>query len=171
VYAVDEGPGMTNSPMLPREVTALEFREGDTPVKYMLTLPQDATPGNVLRVKLGGRDFSILLPDYLDRGEKIIVIAPASPPPQYSKAAVVIEPSSPSSPPQREYSTPPPREIRAIEFRDGDVPSRYPYTIPSDAYPGLLTPITLAGRDFTIKIPDYVRPGEAVIVVAPASLI
>lgn len=166
MYAVDEGPGMTNSPMLPREVTALEFREGDTPIKYMLTLPQDATPGTVLRVKLGGRDFSILLPDYLERGEKIIVIAPASPPPQYSKAAIVIE-----SAPPREYSTPPPREIKAIEFRDGDVPSRYPYTIPSDSYSGQLTPVTLSGRDFTIKIPDYVRPGEAVIIVAPASLI
>lgn len=168
MYAVDEGPGMTNSPMLPREVTALEFREGDTPIKYMLTLPQEAIPGVVLRVKLGGRDFSILIPDYLERGEKIIIIAPASPPPQYSKAAIVIESSSA---PPREYSTPPPREIKAIEFRDGDVPTRYPFTIPSDSYPGQLTAVALSGRDFTIRIPDYVRPGEPVIIVAPASLI
>ena len=146
--------------MLPREVTALEFREGDTPVKYMLTLPPEAIPGNILRVKLGGREFSINLPDYLVRGEKIIVVAPASPPPQYSKAAIVMESTSPS-----------PREIKAIEFRDGDVPSRYPYTIPSDALSGQLIPVALSGRDFTIRIPDYVRPGETVIVIAPASLL
>jgi hypothetical protein len=155
VYVVGQAPVVTtSSPLLSREVTALEFREGDTPTKFMVTLPYDAIPGNILRVKLGGREFSIMVPSYLDRGEKIVVIAPAAP---YVTPTAII--------------TPPPREIRALEFRDGDVPIKYAYTIPSDAFVGQVIPVSLSGRDFSIKIPDYVRQGESVAIIAPAALI
>ena len=127
-------------------------------MKYKLDLPLDAAPGSILRVKLGGRDFSILLPDYLNRGETIVVIAPAGPAPistSYIPAT----------------TAPAPREIRALEFRDGDVPSKYPYVIPTEAINGQVYSVTLSGRDFNIRIPDYVRQGETVIVIAPAALI
>lgn len=78
VYVVDQTL-TTTSPLLPRELTVLEFSDGDTPVRYMVTIPEDAASGSVLRVRLSGRDFSIILPNYLNRGEKIVVIAPALP--------------------------------------------------------------------------------------------
>ena len=78
VYVVDQTLTIS-SPLLPRVLTVLEFSDGDTPVKYMVTIPEDAASGSVLRVRLSGKDFSIILPDYLSRGEKIVVIAPAQP--------------------------------------------------------------------------------------------
>lgn len=156
MYVVNQVP-LTNNPLLPREVTALEFREGDTPTKYLLTLPAEVKPGSVIRVMLAGREFSILLPDYLEKGEKIVVIAPATPP----AGIVVVE-----SVIVQEYK---PFEIRAIEFRDGDIPSKYPYTLPANAVTSQLLAITLSGRDFTIKIPEGVKPGASVVVIAPAS--
>ena len=156
MYVVNQVPLVTN-PLIPREVTALEFREGDTPTKYMLTLPMEAKPGSVIRVMLAGREFSILLPDYLEKGEKIVVIAPASPP----AGIVVVE-----SVIVHENK---PFEVRAIEFRDGDIPSKYPYTLPANVATGQLIAITLSGRDFTIKIPDGVKPGASVVVIVPSS--
>ncbi len=60
-----------------REIRALEFREGDTPVKYFLNVPDDINYGQTIQVDLGGTVFSVRVPDYIKRGEKVIVIAPA----------------------------------------------------------------------------------------------
>lgn len=163
VYVVDQNPVLASVPVQPREVTVLEFRQGDTPLKYALTVPYEADPGRVLRVKLGGTDFSIRLPEYLERGEKIIVIAPAA----TGTAAVSVSTPFQSA----ESSAPAPREIRAMEFRDGDVPSKYSYVIPMDAVVGQVVSVALSGRDFNIRVPDYVRQGETVIIIAPAALI
>ncbi len=60
-----------------REIKALEYREGDTPVKYFLNVPEDVNYGQTIQVDLGGTVFSVRIPDYVQRGEKVIVIAPA----------------------------------------------------------------------------------------------
>ncbi len=60
-----------------REIKALEFREGDAPVKYYLTVPQDVVFGEILQVELGGRAMSVKIPDYIHPGEKVIIVAPA----------------------------------------------------------------------------------------------
>jgi hypothetical protein len=157
-------PVYTDAPIVnpvvmgPREVTVLEFRQGDAPMKYSLRVPQDATPGNIIQVKLGGREFSILLPEYISRDEQIIAIAPAA-----TVTPVAIIPAT--------ISSQAPREIKAIEFRDGDEPSKYSYKIPANASFGQIVQVAFAGRDFNIRIPDYVRQGETVIIITPAALI
>lgn len=59
-----------------REVKALEFREGDIPKKYFLEVPLDLNYSQTIQVELGGSLFTVKVPDYIRRGEKIIVIAP-----------------------------------------------------------------------------------------------
>lgn len=59
-----------------REVKALEFREGDIPKKYFLDVPMDLNYSQAIQVELGGSLFTVKIPDYIRRGEKIIVIAP-----------------------------------------------------------------------------------------------
>lgn len=59
-----------------REVKALEFREGDIPKKYFLDVPLDLNYNQAIQVELGGSLFTVKIPDYIRRGEKIIVIAP-----------------------------------------------------------------------------------------------
>lgn len=61
-----------------REVYAMEFRHGDMTVRYHFTLPPESMPGQKLKINLGGREFHINVPDYLCRGETIVVIAPAA---------------------------------------------------------------------------------------------
>lgn len=60
-----------------REIKALEFREGDSPVRYYLTIPHDIQYNQPIQVDLGGRVMTVKIPDYINRGEKIIVVAPA----------------------------------------------------------------------------------------------
>lgn len=166
-YVVDQNV-TTSSPLLPRELTVLEFIEGDTPLKYMVVLPKDAVPGSIVRVKLGGKEFSILLPDYLDRGEKIVVIAPAP------SSAIIDTPSATAT--AVATATPmtsvlSPREIKAIEFRHSDVPSKHTYVLPDNVVVGQVVSVTLSGMDFNVKMPESMKKGETVIIVAPAALI
>jgi len=61
-----------------RELYANEYREGDTAVRYHLRIPADCVPGaQTLKVELGGRQFSLDIPDYCKREETVVVIAPA----------------------------------------------------------------------------------------------
>jgi len=45
-------------------------------VRYHLNIPNDANPGQTIRVSLGGREFSVIIPDYVKRGETVILLAP-----------------------------------------------------------------------------------------------
>jgi hypothetical protein len=60
-----------------REIKALEYREGDAPVRYYLTIPHDIQYNQPIQVDLGGRVMTVKVPDYIHKGEKIIVVAPA----------------------------------------------------------------------------------------------
>ncbi len=60
-----------------REIKALEFREGNVPVKFYLTVPDDIVYGQIIQVDLGGRPMSVKIPDYINKGEKVIIVAPA----------------------------------------------------------------------------------------------
>ena len=160
VYIVNGNPILIKSPALSRELTVLEFRAGDVQTKYVLTLPIEANPGSVVHVKLGEREFTILLPDYLIRGEKVIIIAPATSSAEYLKAADTGNNSVQAS-----------VEIRAIELRDSDTPSKFLYTIPENAIIGRLNSVMLDGKTFTIKLPDSVKKGDPVIIIVPASIL
>ena len=111
-------------------------------------------------MKLGEREFTILLPDYLIRGEKVIIIAPATSSAEYLKAADTGNNSVQAS-----------VEIRAIELRDSDTPSKYLYKIPENAIIGQLNSVMLDGKTFTIKLPDSVKKGDPVIIIVPASIL
>lgn len=177
------GTSSSSSAVAPRELKTVEFREGDAPEKFAVTVPADAVPGISLRVRLGGREFSVLLPDYIKPGEAIIVITPApttlptpSAPPVQSVPVITASAAGSASGPgpgsaPRVVAPSGPREIKTQEYREDDIPARYPYTIPADAAAGELLPVVLSGRSFTIRLPDYVRPGESVTVVAPAAII
>ena len=60
-----------------REIMALEYREGDPAVRYFLKVPQDIEYDHTIQVDLGGRVMSVKIPDYINKGEKIIIVAPA----------------------------------------------------------------------------------------------
>ena len=60
-----------------KEIKALEFRDGDIPMRYYLTVPSDVVYGQTMIVDLGGRRMSVKIPDTIERGEKVIIIAPA----------------------------------------------------------------------------------------------
>jgi len=60
-----------------REILVQEFRTGDTPLLFHLTIPQDAQINQIVKVDLGGREFSVKIPDYVRNGEKVVVVAPA----------------------------------------------------------------------------------------------
>lgn len=79
VVVVESTPNVVvvEKPPAYREIKALEYREGDTPVKYFLNVPEDVVYGQTIQVDLGGNVFSVRIPDYVRRGEKVIVIAPA----------------------------------------------------------------------------------------------
>ncbi len=42
-----------------REIQALEYRTGDMPLRYTLTIPDDAEAGQIIRLDLGGRQMSV----------------------------------------------------------------------------------------------------------------
>lgn len=60
-----------------REILVQEFRSGDSPLLFHLSIPNDAKPDQIIKVDLGGREFSVKIPDYVRPGEKVIVVAPA----------------------------------------------------------------------------------------------
>ena len=73
---VVDGSGNVQRPSY-REVRALEYREGDAAVRYYLTIPPDIQYDQPIQVDLGGRVMTVRIPDYIRKGEKIIVVAPA----------------------------------------------------------------------------------------------
>jgi len=164
-----------------RELKTVEFQVGDIPEKFAVTIPLDAVPGTLLRVLLGGREFSVMLPDYIHPGEKIIVIAPAPTFTTAPSAPLTTQTSvSPTSTAVRAgaiTNTPTNvptgglQEIKAREYTDDDIPARYPFTIPSDARVGEVLHVLLSGRSFTIRMPEHLRPGDHVVVIAPAAII
>ncbi len=62
-----------------REIKTADFKAGDTPVKYYLTIPEeDGFIGQTIQVELGGAVYLVRIPDYVHKGEKLIVVAPAA---------------------------------------------------------------------------------------------
>jgi len=152
----------------------------------MVRVPDDAVPGSFLRVRLAGKEYNVSLPADIARGESVVVVAPApsssssssSAPVQSAPAAAVPVATDasgfPVPPPTAAPSPAPangPREINALELRADDTPARYPYNVPAGFPRNVATQVRLAGREFTVKIPDYVRAGEVVTVVAPAAVV
>ena len=150
----------------------------------MVRVPDDAVPGSFLRVRLAGKEYNVSLPADIARGESVVVVAPApssssSPAPVQSAPAAAVPVATDASgfpvpPPTAAPSPAPangPREINALELRADDTPARYPYTVPAGFPRNVATQVRLAGREFTVKIPDYVRAGEVVTVVAPAAVV
>jgi hypothetical protein len=180
-YAVDTtvspmAPSMSSTATsVPCELACEEYRAGvDQPEKFMIKVPDDAVPGNLLRVRLAGLEYTVRLPDYIQRGESIVIIAPAAPTSSSSAIskntapAIAVAIPTPTTAPSVSTSQ---REINALELRSDDTQARYMYTVPADAPRGQIHPVRLAGREFTVKIPDYVRTGETVTIVAPAAVI
>lgn len=58
-------------------------------------------------------------------------------------------------------------ELRVQEMTDHDLPAYYKVTLPGDIRVGAVMPVDLRGVVFTVLIPDYVSPGQQVIVIAP----
>lgn len=81
VYVDASGSHVTGNAILAkptfREIKALEYREGDAPVRYYLTIPHDIQYDQPIQVDLGGRVMTVKIPDFINKGEKIIVVAPA----------------------------------------------------------------------------------------------
>lgn len=60
------------------ELTVVEFKHGvDSPKKFYLTVPRDLEYEQAISVDLGGTIYSVVIPSYVCRGEKVVVIAPA----------------------------------------------------------------------------------------------
>jgi hypothetical protein len=151
----------------------------------MVRVPDDAVPGSFLRVRLAGKEYNVSLPADIARGESVVVVAPAPSSSSSSSAPVQSAPAAavpvatdasgfPVPPPTAAPSPAPangPREINALELRADDTPARYPYKVPAGVPRNVATQVRLAGREFTVKIPDYVRAGEVVTVVAPAAVV
>lgn len=163
-------PSSSVSTAAPRELECEEYRAGvDRPEKFVIKVPDDAIPGNLLRVRLAGLEYTVRLPDYIQRGENVVIIAPtptSTNTPIYPSIAVAIP--TPAAAPAAPTSQ---REINALELRNDDAQARYQYTVPADAPRGQVHPVKLAGREFTVKLPDYVRTGETVTIIAPAAVI
>uniref|UniRef100_A0A7S0XCE8 Uncharacterized protein n=1 Tax=Chromulina nebulosa TaxID=96789 RepID=A0A7S0XCE8_9STRA len=62
------------------------------------------------------------------------------------------------------------RECYVMEYRSGDITMKYFYKIPLDSKVNEIIRVNLNNREFTFKIPDYVRKGEEIILIAPAPL-
>ena len=148
----------------------------------MVRVPDDAVPGSFLRVRLAGKEYNVSLPTDISRGESVVVVAPApssfaTPAPASATApviAVAVATDASGFPvpvPSPAPTQSGPREVNALELRAGDTPARYPYTVPAGAPRNVATQVRLAGREFTVKIPDFVRVGEVVTVVAPAAVV
>jgi hypothetical protein len=58
------------------EIYAKEFRSGDSEARYYLTLPPDVKHGQEVRVDLGGRESTIVIPESVRPGQKMVVVAP-----------------------------------------------------------------------------------------------
>ena len=98
----------------------------------------------------------------------MIVIAPAKVPTTLPSGQVITTSGpSPSSPSPRPWDG----EVRALELRHDDVEARYPFVVPDFHGDRDRLGVRLAGREFTIRLPDNVKVGDQIIVVAPAAII
>jgi hypothetical protein len=57
-----------------RELYTLEFKQGDIPRKFVMHLPPEVKPGELIE-NIGGQAMSVRLPDDIQPGEKVILIA------------------------------------------------------------------------------------------------
>ena len=57
-----------------RELYTLEFKQGDIPRKFIMHLPPEVKPGELIE-NIGGNPMSVKLPDDIQPGEKVILIA------------------------------------------------------------------------------------------------
>jgi hypothetical protein len=66
-----------------KELKSLEYREGEKPSKYYVVVPEDVEYNGTTQicVKAGGVDtnYTIVIPETIQRGEKIIVLCPPAP--------------------------------------------------------------------------------------------
>jgi hypothetical protein len=200
--------------------------DGDAPMKYRVTLPADVEVGSNVPVSLGGKEFSLPIPDYVAPGQTVIAIAPSASETvdgsdnnsttnplvnvqvevavatliddnvrapvvcakrvpdgeggptavpstaeadsnrsddqiKFSLSSAPSTSASPSAPLRRAT------ELTAIEYRQTDKAERYQMTIPMDASSGGIVPVNVGGKEFNVRIPGYVIPGETVVVIVP----
>jgi hypothetical protein len=166
-----------------------EFVDGDAPLKYRLTLPSNVAVGYPLRVSLGGKDYTLLIPDFVSPGQTVIAIAPGDDPatrnplasPSKATSIPVAVPMEGVSREEDRMTASPPKlqsypslkiitEIFAIEYRSTDTAAKYQMTLPDDIPAGRIITVNLDGREFNVKLPDNVRPGDSVIIVVPANI-
>lgn len=58
-----------------KRVETLEYTPGEEYIEFLMAVPKNAEPGKVL-VNIGGRNMSVLVPEGVRPGEKIILVAP-----------------------------------------------------------------------------------------------
>ena len=57
-----------------REIYTLEFKKGDNPRKFIMHLPVEIKPGELIE-NIGGESMSVRIPDDITPGEKVILVA------------------------------------------------------------------------------------------------
>jgi hypothetical protein len=57
-----------------REIYTLEFKKGDNPRKFIMHLPVEIKPGELIE-NIGGEHMSVRIPDDITPGEKVILVA------------------------------------------------------------------------------------------------
>ena len=57
-----------------REIYTLEFTKGDLPRKFIMHLPDEIKPGELIE-NIGGEAMSVRVPDDIRPGEKVILVA------------------------------------------------------------------------------------------------
>lgn len=60
-------------------------------------------------------------------------------------------------------------ELFVEELVQGTEIARYFAVIPSDAKPDQIIQLNLGGRDYTVRLPASIRPGQRIVIVAPKS--
>jgi hypothetical protein len=73
-------------------------------------------------------------------------------------------------PTDHDHNASPLKEVFTEGFEPGYSQSRFYLTIPPDAKAGQIFQVDLNGHAYSIKIPEFVAPGEKVIVVATSIL-
>lgn len=56
-----------------KEIYTLEFKQGDIPRRFVMSIPTDCKPGEIIE-NIGGHHMSIMVPDDLSPGEKVILV-------------------------------------------------------------------------------------------------
>lgn len=83
--------------------------------------------------------------------------------------AIIVSPTpaEPNPPPMQE-ATVSYKEIRTLEYREGDPITRHFLTLPEDIKRDQVLLVDLGGRQMSVRVPETVSPGEKVIVVSPS---